>query len=87
MKFKHMKRRCAGCERIGIRTNKEHVFPKWLIKRTGTDKTGIRWGGISKMSALSATMPLCLKCNQAFGDELERPVSRIFDDLEADRGI
>jgi hypothetical protein len=66
---------------------KEHVFPKWLIIRTNTHKTGIRWGMKKKVPALSATLPLCKECNKAFGDKLEKPVSKIFDDLEARKGI
>jgi len=33
------------------------------------------------------TVPLCFSCNNRFGNELEGPVSRSFDDLEAGRGI
>jgi hypothetical protein len=66
--------------------NKEHVYPEWLIRRTGTHETGIRWGK-NWVPALAATVPLCVECNKAFGRELEVPVSKIFDDLESNRGI
>lgn len=85
--FGHLKQRCAGCEREGVKMNKEHVFPQWLIRRTGTDKTGIRWGKIKKLPALSVTLPLCIECNKTLGNELEGPVSRIFEDLEQRKGI
>jgi len=87
MSLKHLKERCAGCERIGVKMNKEHIFPKWLIMRTGTDKTGIRWGENPRLPALAVTVPLCVECNRLFGEQLESPVAAIFDDLEARRGI
>lgn len=87
MRFKHLKKWCAGCEQTGVQTSKEHVFPTWLITRTGTHKTGIRWLGGDKIPAHKATLPLCKRCNNDFGSQLEEPVSRIFDDLEARRGI
>ncbi len=65
---------------------KEHVFPKWLIIRTGTNKTGIRWGN-KIIPALSVTVPLCKSCNQAFGKYLEAPIKKVFDDLESQKGI
>ncbi len=87
MSFKHLKKWCAGCERTGVETSKEHVFPSWLIMRTGTHKTGIRWIGGEIIPALKATLPLCKRCNNDFGNELEKPAAKIFDDLEARRGI
>jgi hypothetical protein len=82
----HLLGRCAGCERSNLEMTKEHVFPRWLIRRTGTDKTSIRWGN-KRIPAIAATFPLCTECNHLFGDKLEAPVSAIFDDLESQRGI
>jgi len=87
MGFKHLKYKCAGCERVDTEMNMEHVFPKWLILRTNTHKTKIRWIGENKINALSATLPLCIECNRDFGNELEIPVSKIFSDLEQNKGI
>ena len=67
--------------------NKEHVFPEWLIRRTGTDKTGIRWGKVKSMPALSATLPLCKECNSAFGAQLESPTAALFSRLESGGGL
>ena len=67
--------------------NKEHYFPVWLIERTATVREGIAWAGRDRVSALSATVPLCTRCNSDFGRELESPMTRVFDDLEAGRGI
>ena len=67
--------------------NKEHYFPVWLIERTATVREGIAWAGRDKVSALSATVPLCTRCNSDFVRELESPMARVFDDLEAGRGI
>jgi hypothetical protein len=67
--------------------SREHYFPVWLIERTGTVREGIGWAGRDNVSALSATLPLCRRCNADFGRELESPMARVFDDLEAGRGI
>lgn len=66
---------------------KEHIFPRWLIDRSGTAGTGIKWIGNKKIPAKAATIPLCMKCNSDFGKELEAPVSQIFSDLENNRGL
>ncbi len=67
--------------------NKEHFFPVWLIEKTSTVRDGITWMSGRRISALSATLPLCTRCNSDFGRELEGPMARVFDDLEAGRGI
>jgi hypothetical protein len=81
---KHLKEACAGCDEFRPDTNKEHLFPKWLIRRAKV--TRIRWGD-RMVSPWKATIPLCEQCNSTFGTELEGPCSRIFTDLEAGRGI
>lgn len=85
--LKHLKIRCAGCERQDVPMNKEHLFPQWLILRTGTHQTGIRWGNKRNVSALSATFPLCMECNSEFGRDLESPTSKLFDDIENGQGL
>jgi hypothetical protein len=37
--------------------------------------------------ALAATFPLRAECNAAFGHDLEGPTSRLFEDIERDRGL
>jgi hypothetical protein len=87
MSLSHLKDRCAGCNRSNVPMNKEHVFPQWLISRTGTHATGIRWGGKRGVSALAATFPLCTECNSAFGRELESPTSILFHEIETGKGF
>jgi len=82
-----LKNACIGCGRTDIKTTKEHIFPKWLIERTGTDNTGIKWICGYYIPASAATIPLCKKCNHDFGEALESPVSRIFYNLESGIGI
>ena len=67
--------------------NKEHLFPRWLILRTATQQTGIRWGERRGVAPLAATLPLCEECNTAFGRDLEAPTSRLFEDIEQDQGL
>jgi hypothetical protein len=86
-KLKHLKSKCAACERPGREMNKEHVFPRWLIFRTNTHNTGIRWGELKRLPALKATIPLCTECNKFFGKGLEEPVSKLFDEIESYQGI
>jgi hypothetical protein len=86
-RLNHLKKRCAGCERQDVTMNKEHLFPRWLIQRTGTHRTGIRWGEKHDVPALSATIPLCIECNSEFGRDLENPTSKLFDDIENNRGL
>ena len=78
---------CVGCRSSTNPKNKEHPFPKWLIKRTDTDKTGIKWLKGNRIPADQATLPLCIECNSAFGAELEAPMSRILEDIEAGEGL
>lgn len=67
--------------------NKEHLFPQWLIQKTGTHQTGIRWGEKRGVSALSATFPLCVECNSEFGQDLESPTSKLFNEIEKGQGM
>lgn len=67
---------------------KEHFWPKWLIERTGTSRTGVKWRGTArKVNPKAATLPLCKRCNHDFGQELEVPVSRIFREVEIGDGL
>lgn len=84
--MKRFKYECAACGRTGQKMNKEHFWPKWLIKKTGTNQTWVRWEG-EKVNPMNATLPLCMRCNSDFGEGLEVPVQRIFEDLESGRGI
>lgn len=78
--------RCVACGFEGKLT-KEHFWPRWLITRTRTHTTGVKWKTGKCVNPLAATVPLCLSCNQLFGEELESPVSQIFEDLETGRGL
>lgn len=85
--FAKLKKRCAGCGKYRLKMTKEHFFPRWLIDRSGTGESGIRWIGEKKIPPKAATFPLCIQCNTDFGKELEAPVSQIFTDLENNRGL
>ena len=81
------RKQCVGCGDVSAPITKEHYFPVWLIDRTQTHADGIAWGGKENVPALAATVPLCKRCNDDFGREIESPMARIFDDLEAGRGV
>lgn len=84
--MKRWKFQCLACEKTGKEMNKEHYWPKWLIVRTKTNKTTIKWGG-THIRPLAATLPLCKDCNRELGRELEQPVSLLFEDIENGRGL
>jgi hypothetical protein len=66
---------------------KEHIWPQWLYERANVKAEGVRWADGKWVSPSSTTLPLCADCNNAFGTELEGPVSLIIDDLENGNGI
>lgn len=67
--------------------NKEHFWPVWLIQRTGAVKDGVTWAGKKNVPALAATLPICQECNTVLGQELEAPMSRLFDEIESGKGV
>jgi hypothetical protein len=83
-KFKKV---CVACGATNLRTNKEHFWPQWLIERTGTYRTGVRFDVRRWINPKSLVVPLCVRCNTDFGRQLEAPVSKILRDLEANSGI
>lgn len=84
---KQFKKVCVGCGAIDPKITKEHFWPEWLILRTGTHKTSVRFDATKRINPRALVVPLCVTCNTDFGRELEAPVSRIFADLEAGKGI
>ena len=84
---KKFKRICVACGAAQPRLNKEHFWPEWLIERTGTHKTSVRFTLSKRINPRSLVVPMCARCNTDFGRELEGPVSRIFADLEDGRGV
>ena len=82
-----LKLRCMACDRVGRPMSKEHIWPQWLIKRAGAETEPVRWANGKLISPSKAMLPLCVECNNAFGIQLEAPVSLIMDDLESGKGI
>lgn len=81
--------RCVGCERVGQKTTKEHIWPLWLIEHARVHNDGIRWltDSEERISPKAATLPLCSECNHRLGSELEGPVSQILPRLEGGQGV
>ena len=86
-KLGKLKLRCMGCDRVGQPMTAEHVFLQWLIERANGRAEPIRWLNDKHIDPMSATLPLCVTCNNDWGAQLEAPVSAIFEDLEAGQGI
>ncbi|MGK0272941.1 MAG: hypothetical protein ACI88H_003617 [Cocleimonas sp.] len=87
-----MKVPCVFCGKEPENKNKEHIFPKWLLKLTGADKgnlsVGSNWktGEELTFNMLSYTFPSCTICNSDFG-KLEGKVKPIFDKLINDQDV
>src|SRR6476661_3004698 len=81
------KKECVSCRRADVKMNHEHFWPQWLIDRTGTNKTGVRFDGTKRINPRKLKVPLCVRCNSDFGNGLETPVSILFNEIEAGRGI
>ena len=84
---KKFKKICVACGTIDPKISKEHFWPKWLIEKTGTHRTLVRFTKDKRINPKEFVIPLCTKCNSDFGRELESPVSQIFTDLENGLGI
>ena len=84
---KKFKLLCVACGATEPKMNKEHFWPEWLIERTGTANTTVRFTPEKRINPKSLVVPLCVDCNTAFGRELEAPVSRIFSELEEGLGL
>jgi hypothetical protein len=78
---------CIACGAVATKMNKEHFWPQWLIRRTGTHRTGVRFDPSKRVNPRKLTIPICIRCNTDFGRELEEPTKRIFEDIENGRGI
>ena len=85
-----MKVACVFCGKEPQNKNKEHIFPKWLLKMTDFDKgnksVGSNWetGKELVFNMLSYTFPSCKKCNDDFG-KIEAKVKPTFDKLLTDK--
>lgn len=66
--------------------NKEHVFPRWLLRNTNTYYE--QFSGIyGRISANKLVIPLCEQCNFLLGEKLESKVKQIFHNIESGFGF
>lgn len=84
--FHHFKNQCICCEESGKKMNKEHIFPKWLLKLTNTEQDLFNSPN-GMVPGISLTIPLCEDCNRQLGVELEAPVSSIFLRINNNEGF
>lgn len=83
-----MKQLCICCKEEGKSSNKEHVFPQWILKKTNTFSNPIKGtAGTKKIPGKHSVIPICIECNTALGNILENPVSRILENIEAGKGF
>ncbi|WP_456363070.1 hypothetical protein [Priestia aryabhattai] len=83
-----VKQFCICCKEKGKSTNKEHIFPQWILKKTNTFSNPIRGtAGPKKIPGKHCVIPLCEECNSILGKELESPVSKIFENIESGKGF
>lgn len=87
-----MKVACVFCGEEPENKNKEHIFPKWLLKMTNFDKgnksVGSNWNTGEELvfNMLSYTFPSCKVCNDIFG-KIESKVKPIFEKLLIDKDV
>ena len=82
-----LKKICAACSEQMPSVTKEHFWPRWLIQKTNTHRTGVKWEGDKYINPQKATVPLCAKCNHDFGAQLEGPMSSLLPAIEAGHGL
>jgi len=87
-----LKALCVFCGNEPQNKNKEHIFPKWLIKMTGFHEkeasVGSNWktGKEIVFKTLSYTFPSCTSCNDDFG-KIEGKIKPIFEKLLSDQSV
>ncbi|USK98223.1 hypothetical protein [Bacillus tropicus] len=83
-----VKQLCICCKESGKSSNREHIFPQWLLKKTNTFYNPIRGtAGDKKITGNNCVIPICEDCNTTLGKKLEQPVSIIFENLESGKGF
>ncbi|ARU59967.1 hypothetical protein CBW65_01990 [Tumebacillus avium] len=83
-----VKQLCICCGESGKATNKEHVFPQWILKKTNTFNNPI--SGLfsdKKLPGKNCVIPICIECNSELGLNLEAPASQIFERIESGAGF
>lgn len=66
-------------------TNKEHVFPNWIIKKYLNQKSTIKLPNNANINYTSDgyKIPCCLDCNSLYGDKLEKIMSSVLVDYNS----
>src|SRR6056297_886001 len=83
-----VKKVCICCQEQGKPTNKEHIFPQWILRITNTFNNPIKGtAGAKRIPGKHCVILICEDCNSEFGRLLETPVSRIFRRIEAGKGF
>lgn len=83
-----MKQFCICCKESGKSTNREHIFPQWILRKTNTFSNPIKGtAGEKKITGKNCVIPICEDCNSILGKKLENPVSLIFDNIESGKGF
>lgn len=87
-----MKPACVFCGNQPSDKNKEHIFPKWLLKMTGFDQkkmsVGSNWETKKEIvfNSLSYTFPACKSCNDDFAI-VEGQAKPIMEKLLLDQSV
>lgn len=83
-----VKQLCICCKEKGKSSNKEHVFPQWILNKTNTFSNPIKGtAGEKRIPGKHCKIPICEECNTKLGRTLENPVSKIFENLESGKGF
>lgn len=80
------KYRCLACEKANLNRNKEHFWPRWLIRFAEATKEPVSWLG-KDLPAEAVQIPLCADCNSAFGQDLEGPMSELLPRISVGQSV
>lgn len=69
---------CFVCANPLKKENKEHVVPKWILKRFNLFSQRITLPNKTRIQYGKYVIPCCQKCNSFLGKELETPISKAF---------
>lgn len=85
----------CGAEHGSKPFNNEHVIPKWILKRYGTEKSFMVLPNNTEIKHNKYLIPCCKDCNSELGEKLEKPLSSLLqksyedvcDELEKDNNL
>lgn len=70
----------CGANNHSATFNKEHILPKWILKRYSLFGNTIKLPNTTKFNYNKYTLPCCKHCNSLMGGEVEQPVKKLIEE-------